>query len=78
MGVLGRVCEEGEMVVGLKLVFEGDGKMVMGVLACCRSREDGVKEMVGVLTGQCSLFVFIIKRKTFWAVGFVGPWGCWF
>ena len=39
--MVGRFCEEGEMVVGLKLVFEGDGKMVMGVSACCRFTRGG-------------------------------------
>ena len=52
---------------------EVDGEMVMGVFGGMQ-----VTGLFGEGDGRgvdWSMFSF---RKTFWAVGFVGPWGCWF
>ena len=35
MAEVGTVCEEGERVVGLGLVFENDGRMVMVLFGIC-------------------------------------------
>ena len=57
----------GKIIVGLGLVFEGDGRMVMVVLEGCSHGVEGMKgmESLGWLTRSEGAFLILKHKKTF-------------